>query len=290
MASSTVPDRGKPLQPLTQHDLRRIRAIRRLWLIRVVVRTFLLIVLCALLLLFILVAVVAASKRELPAAGIALAIVVGLAVVIVVLERPWRYAVAMYRDRRRGEATLIQARADMIRNEIFLDELGRTPEEHARAVAETAGIMEGVAAERIRREEQRIRLQEQAKEQRRRRDQQLAESAAIDLMTGTEFENYVAARLRLAGWTVSMTAATGDFGVDVIAERNGERVAVQCRRLGKVVGVGAVQQVVAGAMHHKCTRRLVVSNREFTRAAMQLARTHSCQLVGRAQLRTWTLE
>jgi restriction system protein len=237
-----------------------------------------------------LVAVVAASKRELPAAGIALAIVVGLAVVIVVLERPWRYAVAMYRDRRRGEATLIQARADMIRNEIFLDELGRTPEEHARAVAETAGIMEGVAAERIRREEQRIRLQEQAKEQRRRRDQQLAESAAIDLMTGTEFENYVAARLRLAGWTVSMTAATGDFGVDVIAERNGERVAVQCKRLGKVVGVGAVQQVVAGAMHHKCTRRLVVSNREFTRAAMQLARTHSCQLVGRAQLRTWTLE
>jgi restriction system protein len=227
---------------------------------------------------------------ELPAAGIALAIVVGLAVVIVVLERPWRYAVAMYRDRRRGEATLIQARADMIRDEIFLDELGRTPEEHARAVAETARIMEGVAAERIRREEQRIRLQEQAKEQRRRRDQQLAESAAIDLMTGTEFENYVAARLRLAGWTVSMTAATDDFDVDVIAERNGERVAVQCKRLGKVVGVGAVQQVVAGAMHHKCTRSLVVSNPEFTRAAMQLARTHSYQLVGRAQLRTWTLE
>ncbi len=86
-----------------------------------------------------------------------------------------------------------------------------------------------------------------------------------------------------------MTAATGDFGVEVIAERNGERVTVQCKRL-KVVGVGAVQQVVAGAMHHKCTRSLVVSNREFTRAAMQLARTHICQLVGRAQLRTWTLE
>ncbi|MFZ3268019.1 MAG: restriction endonuclease [Mycobacterium sp.] len=70
---------------------------------------------------------------------------------------------------------------------------------------------------------------------------------------------------------------------------NGERVAMQCKRLGKVVCLGAVQQVVAGAMHHKCSRSLVVSNQEFTRAAKRLARTHNCQLVGRAQLRTWIL-
>ena len=43
----------------------------------------------------------------------------------------------------------------------------------------------------------------------------------------------------------------------------------------------AVQQVVAGAAHHRCTSSMVVANQEFTKAANQLANTHSCRLVGR---------
>ena len=69
--------------------------------------------------------------------------------------------------------------------------------------------------------------------------------AAINQMPGIEFENWVAARLRRAGWDVSMTAATGYYGVDLIAKKSGQCVAVQCKRYGKSVGVSAVQQVVA---------------------------------------------
>jgi hypothetical protein len=36
--------------------------------------------------------------------------------------------------------------------------------------------------------------------------------AAIDAMTGTEFEDYVAARLQRAGWRVQFTPASGDYG------------------------------------------------------------------------------
>jgi restriction system protein len=57
-------------------------------------------------------------------------------------------------------------------------------------------------------------------------------------MEGKEFENYVAERLRQVGWTVEATSATGDFGVDLIAEKDGRRVAVQCKRLSHAVGVG----------------------------------------------------
>jgi restriction system protein len=64
-------------------------------------------------------------------------------------------------------------------------------------------------------------------------------------------------------------------------------VAVQCKRLGKPVGVAAVQQVVAGARHHGCTRSIVISNQEFTGAAKQLAHTHNCQLIGRRALQAW---
>jgi restriction system protein len=120
-----------------------------------------------------------------------------------------------------------------------------------------------------------------------RRERPRAGMTAIDGMSGAEFEGYVAARLRRAGWQVRFTPAVGDYGVDLIAEKDGQSVAIQCKRLGKSVGVAAVQQVVSGALHHGCTRSLVVSNQEFTTAARQLAYTHRCQLIGRRALQTW---
>jgi restriction system protein len=120
-----------------------------------------------------------------------------------------------------------------------------------------------------------------------RRERPRAGMTAIDGMSGVEFEGYVAARLRRAGWQVRLTPAVGDYGVDLIAEKDGQSVAIQCKRHGKSVGVAAVQQVVSGALHHGCTRSLVVSNQEFTTAAGQLAYTHRCQLIGRRALQAW---
>ncbi len=124
---------------------------------------------------------------------------------------------------------------------------------------------------------------------RRRRDLRYAMSdlAAVDEMSGVEFEDFVAAQLRTAGWGVTHTATTGDYGVDLIATRDGARMAIQCKRQAKAVGVAAVQQVVAGARHHGCNRPVVVTNRAFTKAARQLAATHRCRLVGREQLQIW---
>jgi restriction system protein len=109
----------------------------------------------------------------------------------------------------------------------------------------------------------------------------------IDSMTGIDFENYVAAKLRAAGYRVALTQVTGDFGVDLIASKGGKRIAIQCKRHARRIGAAAVQQVVAGALLHRCTSTMVVSNQEFTPAAIQLARVHSCELVGRARLPRW---
>ncbi|MCV7350658.1 restriction endonuclease [Mycobacterium parmense] len=110
---------------------------------------------------------------------------------------------------------------------------------------------------------------------------------AIDAMDGVAFEDYVAGRLRRAGWQVGFTPPVGDYGVDLIAQKDGQSVAIQCKRHGKTVGIAAVQQVVSGARHHGCTRSIVVSNQEFTSAAKQLAHTHGCQLIGRRALQAW---
>ncbi|WP_157517165.1 restriction endonuclease [Mycobacterium sp. MS1601] len=103
-------------------------------------------------------------------------------------------------------------------------------------------------------------------------------------MSGTEFEDFVAGIARRAGVPVIMTPLTGDWGVDLILGRRPDRVAVQCKRLGRPVGPGAVQEVVAGAPMQDCTRTMVVSNQEFTPAARRLAEQHGCILVGGSQL------
>jgi len=123
----------------------------------------------------------------------------------------------------------------------------------------------------------------------RERLRQLAQSTlqTIDRMTGVQFEEYVATRLRDAGYPVTTTPASGDFGVDLIVSNNRRRVAVQCKRLSRPVGVAAVQQVVAGALHYGCDTAMVISNQEYTPAARELAHTHDCILVGRSVIVSW---
>jgi restriction system protein len=50
----------------------------------------------------------------------------------------------------------------------------------------------------------------------------------IDAMSGAEFEAYVGGVLRHNGYLVAFTKATGDFGVDLVARKGTDVIAVQC--------------------------------------------------------------
>ena len=110
------------------------------------------------------------------------------------------------------------------------------------------------------------------------------EATAESTMTGMEFEDHVARIVRGCGVPVIMTAVTGDWGVDLIVGNRPDRVAVQCKRQSRPVGAGAVQEVVAGAPMHGCTKTMVVTNHQFTPAAVKLAELHGCELVGGSEL------
>jgi restriction system protein len=110
------------------------------------------------------------------------------------------------------------------------------------------------------------------------------EATRESAMTGMEFEDHVARIARGCGVPVIMTAVTGDWGVDLIVGNRPDRVAVQCKRQSRPVGAGAVQEVVAGAPMHGCTKTMVVTNHEFTPAAVKLAELHGCELVGGSEL------
>lgn len=110
------------------------------------------------------------------------------------------------------------------------------------------------------------------------------EASPTSAMSGMEFEDHVARIARSCGVPVIMTAVTGDWGVDLVLGQRPERLAVQCKRQSRPVGASAVQEVVAGAPMHGCTKTMVVTNHEFTRAAIKLAELHGCELVGGSEL------
>ncbi|GFH95265.1 hypothetical protein IMSAGC003_01807 [Lachnospiraceae bacterium] len=95
----------------------------------------------------------------------------------------------------------------------------------------------------------------------------------MDLMEGHAFEYYCADLLRGAGFLeVEVTRGSGDYGVDILAERDGVTYAVQCKRYDGPVGVKAVQEVYAGRDYYDRMVGAVMTNQYFTRPAVEVAR------------------
>jgi len=64
---------------------------------------------------------------------------------------------------------------------------------------------------------------------------------------------------------------SADQGVDLIVEKNGHRIAIQCKYYQHTVGNSAVQEAFAGREYYACEESWVVSNAKFTRSAKDLA-------------------
>ena len=95
----------------------------------------------------------------------------------------------------------------------------------------------------------------------------------IDLMEGHEFEQYCAGLLEEHGFEeVEVTRGSGDFGVDVLAQREGISYAIQCKRYDGPVGVHAVQEVYAGRDFYDCMVGVVMTNQYFTAPAVEAAK------------------
>ena len=106
---------------------------------------------------------------------------------------------------------------------------------------------------------------------------------------GYDFEHWVAAKLNEAGWAASVTQASGDNGVDVIAERDGVSVAVQCKRYAGSVGNKAVQEVFSGMKHMQLDRAVVISTGKYTKAAEILASTTGVLLLSEQDIQNFTV-
>ena len=106
----------------------------------------------------------------------------------------------------------------------------------------------------------------------------------VDLMNGFEFEEFVAKLFSNMGYITEVTKHSGDFGVDVIAEKNDIKIAIQAKCYTKSVTNSAIQEIVAGLNYYHCQRGVVVTNRYFTKSAKKLAESNSITLWDRKTL------
>lgn len=91
-------------------------------------------------------------------------------------------------------------------------------------------------------------------------------------MEGQEFESYCAELLEAEGFeNVETTPASHDYGVDIIADRDGITYAIQCKCYSDSIGIKAVQEAYAGRDYYGCMVGVVMTNQSFTKSAKEFA-------------------
>lgn len=110
---------------------------------------------------------------------------------------------------------------------------------------------------------------------------------AIDSMSGLEFEKYIARLLNKQGYTHISLTERYDYGIDIVAEKDGIRYGIQTKRYTGLVKAEAVRQVVTALNKYKCHKAMVITNSSFSRVAQELAKSNDCLMVDRSKLAQW---
>ena len=94
----------------------------------------------------------------------------------------------------------------------------------------------------------------------------------LDQMEGHDFEYFCAGLLEKRGYKdVEVTTGSRDYGVDILAKKDGISFAIQCKCYSTPVGVKAVQEAYAGRDYYDCMIGVVLTNQYFTAPAIEAA-------------------
>lgn len=95
----------------------------------------------------------------------------------------------------------------------------------------------------------------------------------FDEMEGHDFEYFCADLLQKHGFLdVQVTKGSGDYGIDILAEKDGVTYAIQCKRYQEPVGVKAIQEAYAGRDYYDRMVGAVLTNQYFTSPAVEAAK------------------
>lgn len=96
----------------------------------------------------------------------------------------------------------------------------------------------------------------------------------VDMMNGSEFENFISNLFSQMDYSVNLTPQSGDQGIDLIVIKDGIRIGIQAKRYASKVSNKAIQEVVAGLKHYNLKKAIVITNNYFTKSAFELAESN----------------
>ena len=106
-----------------------------------------------------------------------------------------------------------------------------------------------------------------------------------DYMEGHDFEYFCAQLLERNGFeNVNVTQGSGDQGIDIIAFKDKVKYGIQCKCYSSDIGNKAIQEAFSGARFYDCHVPVVLTNRHFTKSALQLAEKINVLLWDREKL------
>lgn len=107
----------------------------------------------------------------------------------------------------------------------------------------------------------------------------------IDKMDGIEFERFIVKLLKKLGYeNVKQTPISGDFGIDVLAEKENIKYAIQCKNYSSALDNKCVQEAYSGKQYYNSHVGIVVTNNYFTKHAKELANKNGIILWDRDKL------
>lgn len=106
----------------------------------------------------------------------------------------------------------------------------------------------------------------------------------IDIISREEFEKLLLAHYINLGYTCRTTPKTGDYGSDLVLEKDNERIVVQDKLWKSVVEIESVRQFIWDIKYYGASKGMVITNSVFTGSAHELARANGIELVDRQGL------
>lgn len=107
----------------------------------------------------------------------------------------------------------------------------------------------------------------------------------IDQLDGLEFEKYTKKLLQQLGYKkVEVTKFSGDYGIDILAEKDFVTYAIQCKKYSSTLGNDCVQEAYSGKEFYGKDLAVVLTNSTFTPAAKELAKKTNVLLWDRSIL------
>ncbi len=106
----------------------------------------------------------------------------------------------------------------------------------------------------------------------------------VDKMSGEQFEEFLKYNFEKFGYKVSLTPKSGDYGADLVCQKDGQTLIIQAKRYNDKVRNSAIQEIVAAKAYYNADKCMVVTNSYFTEPAKELALANDVELWDRDSL------